>query len=83
MNGKELKSWREKWQLTQEALAKLLGVHRVTVAKWESATRVIPPLLPLALKTLENQLEKKQTQIPVLNCENFTLQNKERLKSED
>lgn len=53
MNGQELKAWRQKWQLTQEALAGLLGVHRVTIAKWEAGDRGIPPFLHLALKALE------------------------------
>ena len=60
MNGQELKAWRQKRQLTQEALAKLLGVHRVTIAKWEAETRGIPPFLPLALDALEHRLKEEK-----------------------
>jgi DNA-binding transcriptional regulator YiaG len=56
MNGQELKAWRQKWQLTQEALAGLLGVHRVTIAKWEAGDRGIPPFMHLALEALENRM---------------------------
>lgn len=49
MSPEELKEWRERKQLTQETLAEILGVHRVTVAKWEAGTRGIPPFLHLAL----------------------------------
>lgn len=58
MNSQELKAWRQKWQLTQEALAGLLGVHRVTIAKWEAETRGIPPFLNLALAGLESRMNK-------------------------
>jgi DNA-binding transcriptional regulator YiaG len=58
MNGDELKNWRQKWQVTQGALAGLLGVHRVTIAKWEAGTRGIPPFLHLALEALENRLKE-------------------------
>ena len=37
MTAKEIKNLREKLKLTQAALAKLLGVHRTTVAMWEIA----------------------------------------------
>ena len=60
MNSEELKAWRQKRQLTQEAVAKLLGVHRVTIAKWEAETRGIPPFLPLALEQLRNRLNSGQ-----------------------
>jgi DNA-binding XRE family transcriptional regulator len=53
MDGNELKEWRRNQKLTQGALADLLGVHRVTIAKWEACDRGIPPFLPLALKSLE------------------------------
>ena len=59
MNGQELKAWRLNWQLTQGALAGLLGVHRVTIAKWEAGDRGIPPFLHLALKALEHDWIKE------------------------
>ena len=59
MNGNELKEWRRNQNLTQGALADLLGVHRVTIAKWEAGDRGIPPFLPLALEALENRIEEE------------------------
>ena len=58
MNGSELKEWRQKQKLTQGGLADLLGVHRVTIAKWEGETRGIPPFLNLALAGLESMMIK-------------------------
>ena len=58
MEGKELKNWRRKHNLTQLQLAHYLHVERVTVARWEVAIRAIPPFLFLALEALENRLVK-------------------------
>jgi transcriptional regulator with XRE-family HTH domain len=58
MTGQELKEWRRKRELTQEDLARRLGVIRLTVARWETGTRAIPSFLPLALEALENRMEK-------------------------
>lgn len=59
MVGTELKFWRQEWKVTQEKLAKMIGMHRVTIAKWEAGDRGIPSLLPLALEALENRLRKE------------------------
>jgi len=40
--------------LSQPALAALLGVHPLTVSKWERAENGIPPYLKLALECLES-----------------------------
>ena len=37
---------------TQERLARLLGVDRVTLARWETGTRPLPPFLHFALEYL-------------------------------
>jgi transcriptional regulator with XRE-family HTH domain len=58
MTGKDLKEWRKRWGLSQAALAKRLGVIRLTVTRWESGTRPIPSFLPLALKGLETEMEE-------------------------
>jgi transcriptional regulator with XRE-family HTH domain len=58
MTGQKLKEWRRKRGLTQEDLARRLGVIRLTVARWETGTRAIPSFLPLALEALENRMEK-------------------------
>ncbi|MCL5123045.1 MAG: helix-turn-helix domain-containing protein [Deltaproteobacteria bacterium] len=60
MTGKELQEWRRKRGLTQEGLARRLGVIRLTVARWETGTRAIPSFLPLALEALENRLKKEE-----------------------
>jgi transcriptional regulator with XRE-family HTH domain len=57
MDGDGLKEWRQNQKLTQGGLADLLGVHRVTIAKWEAGDRGIPPFLPLALQALEYRME--------------------------
>lgn len=41
--------FRTRRRLTQDALAEMLGVHRVTVAKWESGKHDIPKWVRLAL----------------------------------
>ncbi len=44
MTGKELLAIRKRLQLSQALLAKRLGVHRVTVAKWEAGTNPVPEM---------------------------------------
>ncbi len=36
---------RKALKLTQQGMGDLLGVHRVTVAKWETTTDVLPPVV--------------------------------------
>lgn len=52
VNGDEVKSLREKLKMTQGELAKKLGVHRITVAKWEAGANV-SRAIELALKEIE------------------------------
>jgi DNA-binding XRE family transcriptional regulator len=58
MEGKELKNWREKHNLTQLELSQWLRVDRATVGRWEVGLRAIPPFLFLALEAIENRLKK-------------------------
>ncbi len=53
MNPSELIQWRKKNKYSQIRLGKALGVHTLTVYRWEKAMREIPPFLHLALKYLE------------------------------
>jgi len=53
MTKEELAEWREAYGLTQQELADLLHVTRVTIARWEAGIRKIPPFLYLALIGLE------------------------------
>jgi DNA-binding transcriptional regulator YiaG len=58
MTGQELPEWRREWGLFQEELAKVLGVFRESVSRWETGTRAIPIFPPLALEALENRMAK-------------------------
>jgi len=49
----DLKAWRERLGLTQQAAADLLGVHRVTVARWESGACAMPKLIGMACLNYE------------------------------
>lgn len=55
MDREELREWRKRNRFTQVDLAKALGVHPMTVSKWETEAREIPPFLSLALTALECQ----------------------------
>jgi len=59
MDGNELKLWRKKWGITQVELARELGTHQVTIARWETGARKIPFLLPLALEALVNRMKEE------------------------
>ena len=51
-----LREFRSKYSLSQEDLAKHLGVTRVTVARWETSSRGAPAWIPLALGGLAQRL---------------------------
>ena len=53
MNPAELKTWREKYGLTQEGLASMLGVTKPCISRWESGVRKIPAFLHITLKCLK------------------------------
>lgn len=58
---KELTRVRGELGLTQEALAEEIGVHRVTVARWESGTRKIPePVARLIEKIRAEQIRAER-----------------------
>lgn len=44
--------------LSQAALARLLGVSRLTVIRWETEKQKPPPYLSLTLRCLEIQLKE-------------------------
>ncbi len=52
MTAKELHKWRIENGYSQSNLAKSLGVITITISRWETADRKIPPFLHLALKSL-------------------------------
>lgn len=51
-----IKKFREKHNLSQEKLARLLDVSMASVYNWETGRRPIPPMLHLALETIEKKL---------------------------
>jgi len=53
MTPEYLKEWRNKNGFTQLALAKKLNVAGMTVSRWETGLRAIPPFLSLALRAIE------------------------------
>ena len=58
MTQKELKQWRKEHKLTQKELGDLLHVTSITIARWETGMRKIPPFLYLALIGLEKSKMK-------------------------
>jgi DNA-binding XRE family transcriptional regulator len=60
MKKEELKEWRRKNRFTQDQLAKALGIYQVTVARWETGVRKIPPFLHLALESLARRKGKRR-----------------------
>lgn len=61
MTPEELVAHRKALRMTQQALADALGVHQVTVARWETGAREIPPFLALALAQLKRQSQSSET----------------------
>ncbi len=53
MKGKELRAIRKRLKVSQAELAKRLGVHRVTVAKWEIGTNPVPEMAAKLMRLLE------------------------------
>ena len=45
MLGERLRTFRQRKRLTQEELAKIIGVTRQTIAKWENNERVPDALM--------------------------------------
>ena len=59
MTGQELRQLRNQLRLTQLDLAEQLGVHKITVSKWETGVHKVPEavakLLPLLVKDTQNR----------------------------
>jgi transcriptional regulator with XRE-family HTH domain len=56
MTPTTLKAFRDEQRLTQQALASLLGVNRVTLADWERGRSPSPSYLGLALAAIRASL---------------------------
>jgi transcriptional regulator with XRE-family HTH domain len=59
MTGAALKKDRQKLGLTQAGLARRIGVHEVTIAKWETNAVKIPKPIALLIELL---VEKEKTE---------------------
>ena len=58
MDKDTLKRKREQLDMTQEQLAKRLGINRITIIRYESGESPIPKAVEMALKVIETE-EKK------------------------
>jgi DNA-binding transcriptional regulator YiaG len=56
INAADLQSYRQRLGLSQEALAQLLGVHKLTVSHWETGAAASPGYLPLALAAIHRAI---------------------------
>ena len=53
MTGAELKAWRKRNRMTQDALRIELNVSRQTIVAWESSEKPLPRVTELALIAIE------------------------------
>ena len=60
LKASELKRIREELGLTQEQLADEVGVHRVTVAKWEAGDRGIPGPVARLVQRIRHEKKRKK-----------------------
>jgi transcriptional regulator with XRE-family HTH domain len=63
MTSEQLVAFRETHGLTQQELADRLRVDRVTIARWETGARSIPPYLDLALETVRRGLGTRKRSV--------------------
>jgi transcriptional regulator with XRE-family HTH domain len=62
MDGEELKAARARLGFTQAQLAAELGVHAMTVSKWETGQRGIPePVARLVQRLVAERRAKRNT----------------------
>ena len=60
MKGEEIKALRLRLGLTQTELAAEIGVHRVTVARWETGRKNPLPIVQRALADLDARRSRVQ-----------------------
>ena len=61
MSGEQIRRLRNKLGLTQAELAQLLGVHAVTVSRWETDPNFQPPPYQMALLSEFQKAAKAET----------------------
>ena len=59
MNGDELKEHRRRLRLTQTQLAERLGVHVITISKWERDIHPIPRAVALLVETFKGKAGRR------------------------
>lgn len=59
MKPNELIKWRKKNSYSQSELARTLGVHVLTISRWERGIREIPEYLYRALRDIECERKMK------------------------
>src|SRR5229473_4131860 len=58
--GRDIREWRNKWELTQSDVANLLGVHRTTIAGWEEGKIEHPQIVHLAIEAVDERVHAEQ-----------------------
>ena len=61
-NRQQLKDLRIKYKLSQQKLADLVNIRRVQIARWETGIHQLHHLKLLAIKTILNNYQKKESQ---------------------
>lgn len=56
MTPKQLRDWRHKHVMTMEGLGAFLGIHRLTIQRWEGGKAKLPKWLPYALTGVAHAL---------------------------
>ena len=64
MKPAELKKARARLGFTQGQLATTLGVHRLSIIRWEAGVHRIPHMLALAIKQLELEHDNPRKSVP-------------------
>jgi len=59
-DGRQLRGWRKRHELTQQGLADRLGVRVLTVIRWEAGLHPQPGYLGLALERLDQVLWRER-----------------------
>lgn len=59
--GKALRVWRTKRHLSQEKAAKLLGVHWMTILRWENGSQKPTGLYLRMIETLTEKIRRQAT----------------------
>lgn len=55
MERDQLKEWRQRLGLSQEAAGEALGLHRRTIQEYEAGNLPVPKVVELACKQLEQE----------------------------